>query len=108
MVVSGSTGHSLRLHKVVLHLMVNHYGLRQLLALESRLRIPPVHKLLLVVDHFDEYVLISSAGLCSKFTDRAESCELPNWVLQSCKRLLSTVWIILLLKFHLGVLGSTS
>ena len=64
-VVSGPTRHSLRLHEVVLHLMVNHDGLRQLLALERRLRIPPVHKLLLVVHDFDKYILISGAGLSS-------------------------------------------
>ena len=45
--------------------MVNHNGLGQLLALKSRLGIPPIHKLLLIVDNLDEYVLIRSVGLCS-------------------------------------------
>ena len=105
-VVSGPTRHSLRLHEVVLHLMVNHDGLGQLLALESRLRIPPVHELLLVVHHFHEYVFVGSSGLGSQFADRAKCRELPYRILQSCKRLLRTIRIVLLLKFHLRVLGS--
>ena len=97
----------MRLHKVVFHLMVNHYGLRQLLALESRLRIPPVHKLLLIINHFHENVLVIWVGLSSQFSDRAKSGKLPYWILQSCKRLLSAIRVVLLLKFHLSVLRGT-